>query len=378
MVKTLLGHQLVENKIITEKQLDRALEYQKEKSSYGVPIRLGAALVELGFCTDEEISKTISAKTGYDFISLNNIDIDLMAANLIPLPLIKRYKAFAIGFEDEKLMVAMANPNDLLAIDDLSLITGYSIKPTVVSDAELAGVIERYGNTSTELVQNIDDDDDDNDNGVADNIDDAEKPAVLLVSQIINNGIKTGASDIHIEPQEKYLRIRYRIDGVLHEVMEQSRKLHASVISRIKVMSGMDIAERRVPQDGRATIKLDGKTVDLRVASLPSAYGERMTIRILNRNAKNITIEELGFPSKDNARYMETIHLPYGFLLVTGPTGSGKSTTLYATLAELNSTEKNLITLEDPIERRMDGLNQIQMNTKANMTFASGLRSILR
>ncbi|MEG1863555.1 MAG: ATPase, T2SS/T4P/T4SS family, partial [Oscillospiraceae bacterium] len=342
MVKTLLGHQLVENKIITEKQLDRALEYQKEKSSYGVPIRLGAALVELGFCTDEEISKTISAKTGYDFISLNNIDIDLMAANLIPLPLIKRYKAFAIGFEDEKLMVAMANPNDLLAIDDLSLITGYSIKPTVVSDAELAGVIERYGNTSTELVQNIDDDDDDNDNGVADNIDDAEKPAVLLVSQIINNGIKTGASDIHIEPQEKYLRIRYRIDGVLHEVMEQSRKLHASVISRIKVMSGMDIAERRVPQDGRATIKLDGKTVDLRVASLPSAYGERMTIRILNRNAKNITIEELGFPSKDNARYMETIHLPYGFLLVTGPTGSGKSTTLYATLAELNSTEKNL------------------------------------
>ena len=198
-----------------------------------------------------------------------------------------------------------------------------------------------------------------------------DKPAVLLVNQIINHAVSSGASDIHVEPQEKYLRVRFRIDGVLHEIMQQPLRLHPMVASRIKVMAGMDIAERRVPQDGRISVKSEGNLIDIRVASLPSAYGEKITMRLLNRSSRIITLEQLGFPEFQLKRYREIMRLPYGFILITGPTGSGKSTTLYATLQVLNSVEKNIITLEDPIERRMNGLNQIQMNAKAGMTFAS-------
>ncbi|MEF9983250.1 MAG: ATPase, T2SS/T4P/T4SS family [Oscillospiraceae bacterium] len=374
MLKTPLGLRLVDNGVITEGQLQQALKYQNDKMSEGVSIKLGGVLIELGFCKDEDISKARSDNSGYGFTSLNNMKIDINYVNLIPQDLAKRYKAMAIGIEDGKLLVAMENPNDLLAIDDLNFITGYQIKPIIVSDTELNTVIEHY----TTHLSNFETDDNDDEDILDEVTEESEKPAVLITGQIINNAIRTGASDIHIEPQEKSMRVRYRIDGVLHEVMEQSSKIHPSIISRIKVLANMDIAERRVPQDGRATIKVDGKTVDLRIASLPSAYGEKITIRLLHRDSKVVTIQDLGFPDSDQKRFMSTLKLPYGFLLVTGPTGSGKSTTLYASLGELNTVDKNIITLEDPVEKRMEGLNQVQMNAKANMTFASGLRSILR
>ncbi|MEA5011723.1 MAG: ATPase, T2SS/T4P/T4SS family [Angelakisella sp.] len=377
MVKIPLGLRLEETGIITKEQLSQALAYQKEKAQEGSQLRLGQAMVQLGFCTDEDIARAMSQITGYDLISLNNRQMDMTAVGLIPPELSKRYSAVAIAFEGDELLVAMLNPNDILAIDDLSLITGYKIRPVVVSDDELRAVVDQYSNLMTE-VDSGEDELEELEELSGTSADTVDKPAVLLASQIVNSAIRSGASDIHIEPQEKNMRVRFRIDGVLHEIMQQPTRMHAPVVSRIKVMAGMDIAERRIPQDGRATVKVDGKVIDLRIASLPSAYGERVTMRLLNRSNSLITIDQLGFPDIDHKRYMETIHLPYGFLLVTGPTGSGKSTTLYASLANLNTPTKNVITLEDPIERRMDGINQVQMNQKAGMTFASGLRSILR
>lgn len=375
MFKPQLGSRLVQNGIISERQLQEALEEQRSNTS-GHSEMLGEILVHMGACTEEDIARAMSQNTGYDLISLNSNPIDMAAANLITPEMAQRYNAIPIGMENDRLLVAMQNPNDLLAIDDLHLITGHEIQPVVVMDDELKAVLAQFSNMSV-AVEAVDEEEEEETETLTDE-GEGDKPAVILASQVINGAIRAGASDVHVEPQEHLLRIRYRIDGVLHEVMQQPASMHAPLVSRIKVMANMDIAERRVPQDGRATVKVDGKIIDIRVASLPSAYGEKITMRLLNRSSQMITIEQLGFPSGSREKYLETIAMPYGFLLVTGPTGSGKSTTLYASLALLNSPDKNVITLEDPIERRMDGLNQVQMNAKAGMTFASGLRSILR
>lgn len=376
--KLMLGARLIQDGTITPDQLNDALEYQRSRmQENGRRIQLGTALVALGYCTDEDIANAMSRNTGYDLMSLNSTPLDMEAANLITPDIAQRYHAIPVGFEGDRLLLAMRNPNDLIAIDDLRLITGREIRPVIVSDDELAAVIEQFANLSA-AVEATPDEFDEKTPTLLDDTDAADKPAVILTSQIINSAVRTGASDIHVEPQEKALRIRFRIDGVLHEMMTQPMSIFPAVASRLKVLANMDIAERRIPQDGRATLKVDDRVIDLRVASLPSAYGEKITMRLLDRSVRNITIDELGFPQNDKLRYMETVSRPYGFLLVTGPTGSGKSTTLYATLAQLNTPEKNVITLEDPIERRMNGLNQVQMNERAGMTFASGLRSILR
>lgn len=376
--KLMLGARLIQDGTITPDQLNDALEYQRSRmQENGRRIQLGTALVALGYCTDEDIANAMSRNTGYDLMSLNSTPLDMEAANLITPDIAQRYHAIPVGFEGDRLLLAMRNPNDLIAIDDLRLITGREIRPVIVSDDELAAVVEQFANLSA-AVEATPDEFDEKTPTLLDDTDAADKPAVILTSQIINSAVRTGASDIHVEPQEKALRIRFRIDGVLHEMMTQPMSIFPAVASRLKVLANMDIAERRIPQDGRATLKVDDRVIDLRVASLPSAYGEKITMRLLDRSVRNITIDELGFPQNDKLRYMETVSRPYGFLLVTGPTGSGKSTTLYATLAQLNTPEKNVITLEDPIERRMNGLNQVQMNERAGMTFASGLRSILR
>ncbi len=371
-----MGERLLYNNIITQIQLSEALDYQKKQlKENGQHLKLGTILVKMGFCTDEDIAYALSQNTGYQLMSLNKKEVDMSAANLISPEIASKYRALPIGFENGKLLVAMERPDDLFTMDDLRLITGYDIKPIVVSDDELKAVLERFCNISR-AIETEDSDEEETEEQVI--VDDNDQPAVILATQVINAAVRAGASDIHVEPLEKYFRVRYRIDGVLHEMMQQPSSLFPSLVSRIKIISNIDIAERRIPQDGRATVKVDGNVVDIRVATLPSAYGERITMRLLSRSNHVITIEELGFPQVDYNRFMHTISLPYGFLLVTGPTGSGKSTTLYASLAQLNSIEKNIITLEDPIERRMEGLNQVQMNEKAGMTFASGLRSILR
>ncbi|MEG2039119.1 MAG: ATPase, T2SS/T4P/T4SS family [Oscillospiraceae bacterium] len=376
MVKQQLGNRLVLDGIITEDQLTYALECQADIASEGQKSKLGTILVQLGYCTDDDIANAVSQNSGLSLISLNNTPVDMDAASLISSAIAQKYQLLPISFDGKKLRVAMQNPNDLMAIDDLHIITGREIIPVIAPDIELKAVIEQFANISNS-VESITEDDDEDISFISDD-NNPDKPAVLLTGQILNNAIRAGASDIHIEPQERSMRVRYRIDGVLHEVMQQPSSIHASVTSRIKVMGSMDIAERRIPQDGRATVKIDNKTIDIRIASLPSAYGETLTLRLLNRSSKVITVSELGFPDQQMTRFMNTLNIPYGFLLVTGPTGSGKSTTLYAALSELNTIDRNIITLEDPIERRVAGLNQIQMNTRAGMTFASGLRSILR
>jgi len=367
-----LGHQLIRSGVVTPEQVDEALEIQKTTHE-----KLGTILVNKGYCTEEQIARALATNTGFEFYSLNNTGIDMGAAHLISSEVALKYRALPVALNDGVLYVAMENPNDVVAMDDLSLLTGLTIRPIVVSDTEIEAALNNLINLGSNITEDEEPEEEVKDDffGVAET---AEPPAVQLVNQIMNGALRTGASDIHIESQEKSLRVRYRIDGVLHEMMTQPMKMHAALVSRIKVIGGMDISEKRLPQDGRATVKVEDKMVDIRIATLPSAYGESVTIRLLPRDEKIATIQELGFPARSIEAFNALMSMPYGFILVTGPTGSGKSTTLYAMLSKLNTIEKNIITLEDPMERRIAGINQIQMNDKAGMTFASGLRSILR
>lgn len=367
-----IGHQLVLNGILTEDQVSEALEVQQKTHE-----KLGTILVNMGYCTEDDIAKALAVKTGFEFISLNHLGIDMEAANLITPETAIRYRALPVAMNDGFLYVAMENPNDVFAIDDLNLLTGMTIKPIVVSDTEIDIALNNLLNLSS-TIEAEDEEEEEIKDDFFGTVDSAEPPAVQLVNQILNTALRTGASDVHIESQERSMRVRFRIDGVLHEMMNQPMKMHAALVSRIKVLGGMDISEKRLPQDGRATIKVDDKMVDIRIATLPSTYGESVTMRLLPRDDKIFTIQELGFPKSSSDYYNKLLRMPYGFILVTGPTGSGKSTTLYAMLNKLNTIEKNIITLEDPMERRIAGINQIQMNDKAGMTFASGLRSILR
>ncbi|MDI6907389.1 MAG: ATPase, T2SS/T4P/T4SS family [Thermoanaerobacterales bacterium] len=370
-----LGTRLVEAGVITPEQLQEALKKQTTRN--GTKERLGRILVRLGYCTEDDIARVLGERAGVPFLSLESFPVNAAAAATISPETARRYRALPIAFEDNRLVVAMMRPDDVIAIDNLRILTGYDIQPVTVPDSELEAAIERFSRTGAEVEAGVEEE------PVSEVVpgpenDTTDKPAVHLANLIFSQAVSAGASDVHIDPQEKGVRVRFRIDGVLHDVMHPPRRLHPALVSRIKVLANMDIAERRVPQDGRMTLKIEGKTVDVRVATLPGAYGEKVTLRLLDRTGKLITLDELGFAPPVLAAYREGARLPYGFILVTGPTGSGKSTTLYATLAALNSTEKNIITVEDPIEYRIDGVNQIQINPRAGLTFATGLRSILR
>ncbi len=371
--KKFLGDFLLEFGYITPEQLEEALNYQKEKNREGTHVLLGQALISLGFCTEEAITKVMAHKAGISFLTLQQHPVDSAAANLIEPEVALRYNALPIGFDNGKLLVALKHPSDVIAVDDLRIITGYEIKPVIVPDSELTAAIEQFARSTTEVEQ-----EEEETSELLQTEETEERPAVQLANQILHQAVRSSASDVHIEPLEKSMRVRMRIDGVLHEVMQHQRRMHPPLISRLKVMAGMDIAERRLPQDGRMTMKIDKRTIDVRAASLPSAYGEKITMRILDRDARLITLQEMGFPQDQLEKYSRIMHLPYGFILVTGPTGSGKSTTLYSTLSVLNSVDRHIITLEDPVERRLDGINQIQINLKAGLTFASGLRAIVR
>lgn len=375
----LLGQLLVQSGVITEEQLQTAL--QQQDLARGEKGLLGRVLVGLNYCTEDDIARVLARKTGLPYISLESYPVDSSATALIPPEIARRYQALPIGFDNDKLLVAMMHPGDLIALDDLRIITGCDVQPVICADSELQAAIERYASTRAETSQGFEEAFAAEDFAIPDipELDeDTLRPAVQLANQIFNEAVRAEASDIHIEPLEKGMRVRFRIDGVLHDVMHPNRKMHPTLVSRIKVMAGMDIAERRLPQDGRITLRTDGKTIDVRVASLPTAYGEKLTLRLLDRSAKLITLEQLGFPPAELKKYRDITRLPYGFILVTGPTGSGKSTTLYATLSVLNTVDKHIVTVEDPIEYRLDGLNQMQVNTRAGFTFATGLRAILR
>lgn len=367
-----MGSRLVSAGIITEEQLAEALEIQKTSKEL-----IGTILTQLGYCTEDDIAKMLAKKTGYKFVSINEIGVNVSAANLITPEMALRNNILPLYQDEKTLYVAMKNPNDIITIDNLHLMTGLEICPLVAPDMELTAAIENFANMNSSL-DNYDDDDTSDDQNLSEEFSIDDKPAVLLVNQIINNAIKTGASDIHVEALEKHMRVRFRIDGVLQEVMQNQIKLFPSVVSRVKVLGGMDIAEKRIPQDGRATVRFEDRTLDIRIATMPTVYGEKIVMRLLERSQGVVKLQDLHFSKRQFPRFEKAIHMPYGFLLVTGPTGSGKSTTLYATLAEISSDDKNTITLEDPVERRMAGINQVQMNNRAGMTFAAALRSVLR
>ena len=363
---------LVDAGIITEAQAQEALEIQKTSKAL-----IGSILTQLGYCTEDDIARIMAQKSGYRYVSINEIGVNVAAANLITPEMALRNNVLPLYQEDKTLYVAMKNPNDIITIDNLHLMTGLEICPLVVADMELAAAIENFANMNSS-VENYDDDDQTETAEETEELTLDDKPAVQLVNQIINNAIKSGASDVHIEALEKILRVRFRIDGVLQEVMQNPIKIFPSVVSRVKVLGGMDIAEKRVPQDGRATVRYEDRTLDVRIATMPTVYGEKIVMRLLERNKGTVSIKDINFSKRQFPRFDKAIHMPYGFVLVTGPTGSGKSTTLYATLAEISTLEKNVITLEDPVERRMAGINQVQMNNRAGMTFAAALRSVLR
>ncbi len=369
-----VGYFLIKNGSVTEEQVLRALEIQKESKEM-----LGTILVNEGLCSEVDVARAIEMKTGCKFVSIEEVGINFALANIIPADIVARKGVLPLYQDEKRLYVVMSNPNDVVTRDNLSVLTGgMEIVPLVSTDTELAAAI----NTIVNNASNIDTYDEEEvleeDLSALDDLAADEKPAVQLVNQIITNAVKAGASDIHVDPLEKSLRVRYRIDGVLHEVLQQPIKIHPAVSSRIKVIGGMDIAERRVPQDGRTTVKVDDHTYDIRIAVLPSVYGEKIVLRLLERGGNSITLEDIRFTGEQMYRFMKTITLPYGFLLVTGPTGSGKSTTLYATLEKVSDVSKHVITLEDPVERRMSGISQVQMNVRAGMTFSAALRSVLR
>ncbi len=370
-----LGTMLVQEGLLDRADLDRATEIQGET---GMP--LGRILVEEGFVKETDLVKTLARHIGLEFVGLDEITIDPSASALIPEPLARRYNAIPIAFEDGSLVVAMADPANVLAIDDIRAITGLDVLPRVATKTEVEDAISRmarFDDSVSDLGELLDDEAEVEDLGALEaSVDEA--PVVKLVNTIITRAINERASDIHIEPGERDLRIRFRIDGVLHESMSTPRAIANAMVSRLKIMADINIAERRIPQDGRMSLKVAGKQVDLRVATLPSVYGEKVVLRILDRSSVMLELTDLGFGARNLERFQEAYERPYGAILVTGPTGSGKSTTLYATLNVLNDPKVNIITVEDPVEYRLGGITQIQVNRKAGLTFASALRSILR
>jgi type IV pilus assembly protein PilB len=371
-----LGDILLEGGLVSVEQLTAAIEEQHKLGR-----SLGRVLVDLGVVTESQLVAALAQQIGLPFVDLTEYPVDGSAVASISPAVAKRHAALPIGYEDGRLLVAMADPANVFAVDDIRSITGREVRPVVATKADLLAAIDRFHRSDDyldELSTSIDvSDDDENDlTKVKEIVDDA--PIVKFVNLLITQAITDRASDIHIEPAERDLRVRFRIDGVLHEMMRSPKSIQAGVVSRLKIMADMDIAERRVPQDGRLSVQTNGRKVDLRVATLPTVWGEKIVMRILDNSTAMLKLADLGFADSNYSRWEESFTKPYGMLLVTGPTGSGKSTTLYSTLNIVNKPEVNVITVEDPVEYRLAGINQVQANPKAGLTFARALRSILR
>jgi len=375
--KTHTGEILVEMGLITPQQLMEAIEEQKTTHR-----RIGEILVEHKWVKNSELAQALGRRLGVRFIDLSETRVDPAAATLISERDARRYSALPVAFNDDHtLLVAMADPANIFAVDDLRILTGCDIEPGISTEEDIFEQIGQLNRLEEKVSDNLEDSaaDDAASEDVHDLLERVdEAPIVKLVNSIIAQAAEDGASDIHFEPQAKEMTIRFRQDGVLHEVMSVPRRLQSGVLSRLKIMADLDIAERRIPQDGRIGLMVGGKPIDMRVASLPTVYGEKIVMRLLDRSSILMQLEDLGFGEKALARYRKSFTKPYGAILVTGPTGSGKSTTLYATLNILNTPEKNVITVEDPVEYRLPGINQVQTNNKAGLNFAAGLRSILR
>jgi type IV pilus assembly protein PilB len=339
-----------------------------------------SVLVESGALSPEGLSRAIAERHGLDHIDLGIFNADMTAANLISSAAAKRYEAVPVAFLGEQgLLVAMADPSNVLAIDDIALMTGYDVRPAVASRDDIATLISRLTRLDDVVQSATLEQEEEQGAEVVDLRESAEDaPVIKLVNQIIAQAVERGASDVHLAPDGRKLRVRFRIDGVLQDTTTVPRRMVPGVISRVKIMTDLDIAERRVPQDGRVGLTIDGHHVDLRVVTLPSVHGETIVMRILDTSNVMLDLEKLGMIGSERSRFTRALKQAYGAVLVTGPTGSGKSTTLYAALGTLNSPEKNIITIEDPVEYQLEGITQVQINPKAGLTFATGLRSMMR
>lgn len=379
-----LGELLVREKLISLQQLQSAQDEQKKNNT-----TLSFALAKLGVLSDSDITDFLSRQYRVERIELDNFEIDADVLKLVPLDVCSKHRIVPVSRVASTLIVAMADPSNLHAIDDIKFLTGLNIEPAVASEASIQRVIERHKQASSDavfdqLISSIDDEGVDFEQQEQENIVDLESasgeaPVVRLCNGILLNAIKKRASDIHIEPYEKQLRVRYRIDGVLQEEMSPPLKLRNALCSRFKIMASLDIAERRLPQDGRIKLKLgDGKEMDYRVSVLPTMWGEKIVMRLLDKSNLQLDMSKLGFDPKALSDFQAAIHRPNGMVLVTGPTGSGKTTTLYSALSDLNRPETNISTAEDPVEYNLFGINQCQMHDDIGLNFAAALRSFLR
>ena len=374
------GQVLLDMGLLSQEQIDLATAEQQQSHQ-----RIGEIVLAKGWVTKSDLMQALARRLGVKYLDLAVTRIDPVALELISERDARRYSAIPVGFVDEHtVLVAMADPSNIVAIDDLRILTGFDIEPGLAGNEEIVEMLSKLRSVGGQLSDGLDTKVavGEEDTSVDDMRDIREQveaaPVVKLVNGVLARAADEGASDIHFEPHASDLLIRFRHDGVLHEIMTIPKRLQAGVISRLKIMADLDIAERRIPQDGRIGLTVGGKPIDMRVASLPTVYGEKVVIRLLDRSNVMLRLEDLGFSENALNRYRRSFTKPYGAILVTGPTGSGKSTTLYATLNILNTPDKNIITVEDPVEYRLAGINQVQINPKAGLTFASGLRSILR
>lgn len=378
-----LGRLLVNKKIITDQQLQKALAEQK-----GSGERLGSVLINLGFIKEDTLLSFLSSHYGIPSISLSEFNINPDLIKLIPADLAHKYLVFPLALKGNTLVIAMADPSNIFAIDDIKFLTGYRIEALAAVESAIKDAINEYYATSTslsELVSRMDGE-------AVEFIEEGEEidiselksasqeaPVIKLVNGMLADAIRQGASDIHLEPYEKVFRVRFRIDGVLYKVMDPSLKFKNAIISRLKIMSNLDIAERRLPQDGRIKIKMERDLdVDFRVSVLPTLFGEKVVLRLLDKSSLQLDMTKLGFEEDDLKNFHKAISQPFGMVLVTGPTGSGKTTTLYSALSELNKISQNISTAEDPVEYNLMGINQVQIHEEIGLTFANTLRAFLR
>src|ERR1700728_782433 len=388
-----LGDLLVKEKIITPEQLEQANKVQKEQSC-----RLGSALVKLGFLTDEDVTNFLSRQYGVPAINLSYFEIDPAVVKLIPFETAKRYQILPLSRVGASLTIAMVDPTNVFAMDDIKFMTGFNIEPVVASESSiLAGIDKAYGATKEkeedlETVMQSMSELNDSDVEVQAEAQDMEiaqlekaadeAPVVKLVNLILTDAVKRGASDIHIEPYEKEFRVRFRIDGVLQSIMSPPLKLKDAITSRLKIMAKLDISEKRLPQDGRIMLKMNiggrKKQLDFRVSTLPTLWGEKIVLRLLDKENLRLDMTKLGFEAESLVKFEKAILKPYGMVLVTGPTGSGKTNTLYSAISRLNQPDTNIMTAEDPVEFQLGGVNQVQMKEQIGLNFAAALRSFLR
>src|SRR5437016_139482 len=386
-----LGDLLVKEKVITQEQLTQATRVQKETNC-----RLGSALVKLGFLTDEDVTNFLSRQYGVPAINLSYFEIDPAVVKLIPFETAKRYQILPLSRVGASLTIAMVDPTNVFAMDDIKFMTGFNIEPVVASESSiLAGIEKAYGSGKEEdleaVMQTMSELNESDVELQAEEqqmeLSELEKaadeaPVVKLVNIVLGDAVKRGASDIHIEPYEKEFRVRFRIDGVLQSIMSPPMKLKDAITSRIKIMAKLDISEKRLPQDGRIMLKMNiggrKKQLDFRVSTLPTLWGEKIVLRLLDKENLRLDMTKLGFEPESLVKFEKAILKPYGMVLVTGPTGSGKTNTLYSSISRLNQPDTNIMTAEDPVEFQLGGINQVQMKEQIGLNFAAALRAFLR